>query len=34
MTALHRAADKGHLEVVSLLLDREANIEATDNYVS
>ena len=31
MTALvYSAADKGHLEVVSLLLDRGANIEAKD----
>ena len=31
MIALHYAAEKGHLEVVRLLLDRGANIEAKDN---
>ena len=32
MTALHCvAADEGHLEVVRLLLEKEANIEATNN---
>ena len=30
-TALHNAADEGHLEVVSLLLDRGGNIEAANN---
>ena len=30
-TALHRAADNGHIEVVRLLLDRHANIEAVSN---
>ena len=29
-TALHLAAEKGHIEVVRLLLDRHANIEAVD----
>ena len=27
-TALHDAAERGHMEVVSLLLDRGANIQA------
>jgi len=27
------AATKGHLDVVALLLDRGANIEATDNVI-
>ena len=31
MTALYCAAYEGHLEVVSLLLYRGANIEATNN---
>ena len=31
MTALHNAAYEGHLEVVSLLLDRGANIESKNN---
>ena len=31
MTALYCAAYKGHLEVVSLLLDRGADIEAQNN---
>ena len=30
MTALHVAAENGHIEVVRLLLDRHANIEAVD----
>ena len=30
MTALHNAAYGGHLEVVRLLLERGANIEATN----
>ena len=30
-TALHHAADNGHIEVVRLLLDRHANIEAVTN---
>ena len=30
MTALIRSADEGHLDIVKLLLDRNANIEATD----
>ena len=34
MTALYGAAEKGHSEVVSLLLDRGANIEAKGNRVS
>ena len=34
MTALYGAAEKGHLEVVSLLLDRGANIEAEIKDVS
>ena len=34
MTALHNAAEKGHLEVVRLLLERGANIEAKGNRVS
>ena len=33
-TALYYAANKGHLEVVSLLLDRGANIEAKEKHVS
>ena len=28
-TALHNAADKGHLEIASLLLERGANVNAT-----
>ena len=31
MTALHNAAERGHLEVVRLLLDRAADIEAKNN---
>ena len=31
MTALYWAADKGHLEVVRLLLERGADIQATNN---
>ena len=31
MTALHNAAYEGHLEVVRLLLDRGADIEAKNN---
>jgi len=27
------AADKGHLDVVALLLDRGANIEAAENVI-
>ena len=30
-TALHQAAVNGHIEVVRLLLDRHANIEAVGN---
>ena len=33
-TALHNAANGGHLEIVRLLLERGANIEAQDRYVS
>ena len=33
-TALYCAAYEGHVEVVSLLLERGADIEAKDNYVS
>ena len=33
MTALLVAASKGDRDVVTLLLDREANIEATDNVI-
>ena len=33
-TALHNAANGGHLEIVRLLLDRGAKIEAHDRYVS
>ena len=32
-TALMKGAEKGHIEVVKMLLDRSANIEAVD-YVS
>ena len=31
MTALHRAASKGHAEVVSVLLGRGASVEAKDD---
>ena len=31
MTALYYAANKGHLEVVRLLLERGANVQAEDN---
>lgn len=30
MTALHWAAYEGHVDVIALLLERNANIEATD----
>ena len=30
-TALYYAANKGHLEVVRLLLERGANVQAEDN---
>ena len=30
MTALYAAAERGHIEVVKLLLDRHANIEAVN----
>ena len=33
-TALYCAANEGHFEVVSLLLDKGANIEAKGNRVS
>ena len=29
-SALHKAAEGGHVEIVKLLLDKGANIEATD----
>ena len=31
MTALLKAAEEGHLDVMELLLDRGANIEAAEN---
>ena len=31
MTALYCAAARGHLEVVSLLLNRGGNVQATNN---
>src|ERR1017187_8938103 len=31
-TPLHRAAQKGHKEVVELLLDSKAQVNAKDNY--
>ena len=34
MTALLRAAEEGHLDVMELLLDRGANIEAAENVKS
>ena len=33
-TALHNAANGGHLEVVRLLLERGASVEATKKHVS
>ena len=32
-TSLHLASEKGHLEVVKLLLDRDASLEAQDEVV-
>ena len=33
-TALHEAADNGHLEVARLLIDRSADINMKNNYVT
>ncbi len=33
-TPLHLASDKGHLDIARLLIERGANIEATDREVS
>ena len=33
-TALHNAAQKGHLKVVEILLDHGANIEATNKVIN